>query len=66
VTSAHAYELPDSEVPAAAVDAVEALDDAEDLRAAHAALAEPGPDVPMPEIWAEYADLLGPSQPPAE
>lgn len=45
--------------------AVEALEDAEDLRAAREALAEPSPDIPMSEVWAEYADILGP-YPPAE
>lgn len=43
-------------VPAAAI---EALEDSEDVRAADAALAEPGPDIPMSEVWAEYADILG-------
>jgi antitoxin (DNA-binding transcriptional repressor) of toxin-antitoxin stability system len=41
-------------------EAIEALEDAEDIRAARAALAEPGPDIPMSEVWAEYADILGP------
>lgn len=38
----------------------DALEEAEDIRAAQAALAEPGPDIPMSEVWADYADLLGP------
>ena len=40
--------------------AIEALEDAKDVRAARAALADPGPDIPMSEVWANYADILGP------
>lgn len=49
-----------ADVAAAGAAAVEALEDGEDIRAARAALAEPGPDVPMSEVWADYADILGP------
>lgn len=48
-----------TDVATAGAAAVEALEDAEDVRAARAALAEPGPDVPMSEVWADYADLMG-------
>lgn len=40
-------------------EAIAALEDADDIRAARAALAEPGPDIPMSEVWADYADILG-------
>ena len=49
-----------ADVAAAGAAAVEALEDAEDIRAARAALAEPGPDVPMSQVWADYEDILGP------
>jgi antitoxin (DNA-binding transcriptional repressor) of toxin-antitoxin stability system len=47
-------------VATAGAAAVEALEDAEDVRAARAALADPDPDIPMSEVWADYADILGP------
>jgi len=49
-----------ADVAAAGAAAVEALEDAEDIRAARAALAEPGPDIPMSQVWADYVDILGP------
>ena len=47
-----------ADVAAAGAAAVEALEDADDLRAAHAGLAEPGPDVPLDDVLAKYADDL--------
>jgi antitoxin (DNA-binding transcriptional repressor) of toxin-antitoxin stability system len=47
-------------------EAIEALEDADDIRAARAALDEPGPDIPMSEVWAEYADILGPYPPKSD
>jgi antitoxin (DNA-binding transcriptional repressor) of toxin-antitoxin stability system len=47
-------------VATAGAAAIEALEDADDVRAARAALADPGPDIPMAEVWADYADILGP------
>lgn len=38
--------------------AVEALEDADDIRAALAALADPSPSIPMTDIMAKYADDL--------
>lgn len=49
-----------ADVAAAGAAAIEALEDGEDVRAARAALADPGPDIPMSEVWADYADILGP------
>jgi antitoxin (DNA-binding transcriptional repressor) of toxin-antitoxin stability system len=45
-------------VAAAGAAAVEALEDAEDIRAALAALADPGPDIPLDDLLAKYADDL--------
>jgi antitoxin (DNA-binding transcriptional repressor) of toxin-antitoxin stability system len=45
-------------VAGTAAAAVEALEDAEDIRAAHAALADPAPSIPMSEILTECADDL--------
>jgi antitoxin (DNA-binding transcriptional repressor) of toxin-antitoxin stability system len=47
-----------ADVATAGAAAVEALEDAEDIRAARAALAEPGPNIPMSEVLAEHADDL--------
>ena len=47
-----------ADVAIAGAAAVEALEDAEDLRAARAALAEPGPNIPLADVLAEYADDL--------
>jgi len=44
-----------ADVAAAGAAAVEALEDADDLRAARAALAEPGPNIPLADVLAEYA-----------
>jgi hypothetical protein len=38
--------------------AVEALENAEDVRAARAALAEPDPGIPLEDVLAKYADDL--------
>lgn len=47
-----------ADVAIAGAAAVEALEDAEDIRAARAALAEPGPNVPLADVLAEYTDDL--------
>ncbi|WP_253779249.1 hypothetical protein [Goodfellowiella coeruleoviolacea] len=47
-----------ADVAAAGAAAVEALEDAEDIRAARVALADTGPDVPLEDVLAEYADDL--------
>jgi antitoxin (DNA-binding transcriptional repressor) of toxin-antitoxin stability system len=47
-----------ADVAAAGAAAVEALEDADDLRATRAALAEPGPNVPLDDVLAKYADDL--------
>jgi antitoxin (DNA-binding transcriptional repressor) of toxin-antitoxin stability system len=49
-----------ADVAAAGAAVVEALEDAEDIRAARAALAESGSGIPMSQVWADYADILGP------
>ena len=49
-----------ADVATAGAAAIEALEDAEDVRAARAALADPDPDIPMSEVWADYVDILGP------
>ena len=46
------------DVAAAGAAAIEALEDAEDIRAARAALADPEPSIPMSEVLAAYADDL--------
>lgn len=46
------------DVAAAGAAAIEALEDADDVRAARAALADPDPSVPMSEVLAAYADDL--------
>jgi hypothetical protein len=46
------------DVAAAGAAAVEALEDAEDLRVALAVRAEGGPTVPLADVLAEYADDL--------
>ncbi|MEO9107641.1 MAG: type II toxin-antitoxin system Phd/YefM family antitoxin [Pseudonocardiaceae bacterium] len=45
-------------VPADVAAAIEALENAEDIRAARAARADPGPDIPLEDVLAEYADEL--------
>lgn len=45
-------------VAAAGAAAIDALEDADDLRAAHAARDEPGPTIPLAEVLAKYADDL--------
>ncbi|WP_236793852.1 hypothetical protein [Amycolatopsis sp. GM8] len=47
-----------TDVATAGAGALEALEDADDIRAARAALADPEPSIPMAEVWAEYADDL--------
>jgi hypothetical protein len=47
-----------ADVATAGAAAVEALEDAADIQAARAALADPAPSIPMSEILAEYADDL--------
>ncbi|MGH3829175.1 MAG: hypothetical protein ACRDRS_01775 [Pseudonocardiaceae bacterium] len=47
-----------ADVAAAGAAAVEALENAEDIRAARAARADPGPDIPLEDVLAEYADEL--------
>lgn len=42
-----------ADVAAAGLAAVEALEDAHDLRAAREALAEPGDPIPADQLWAE-------------
>lgn len=42
-----------SDVAAAGEAAVEALEDAADIAAARASLAEPGDDIPADQLWAE-------------
>ena len=46
------------DVAAAGFAAVTALEDAADIRAARAALADPAPSVPLAEVLAQYADDL--------
>lgn len=46
------------DVAAAGAAAIEALEDADDVRAARAALADPEPSIPMSEVLAVYADDL--------
>lgn len=47
-----------ADVATAGAAAVEALEEAADIRAAHAALADRAPRVPLSEVLAEYADDL--------
>jgi hypothetical protein len=70
MTAARSFELPPhSGAPAEAVDAavdvatagaaaLEALEEADDIRAARTALADRTPRVPLSEVLAEYADDL--------
>jgi antitoxin (DNA-binding transcriptional repressor) of toxin-antitoxin stability system len=45
-------------VPADVAAEIEAAEDADDIRAAEAALAEPGPNIPLEEVLATYAEDL--------
>ncbi|HWR48680.1 MAG TPA: hypothetical protein VN327_13870 [Pseudonocardiaceae bacterium] len=47
-----------ADVAAAGAAAIEALENAEDIRAARAARADPGPDIPLEDVLAGYADEL--------
>jgi hypothetical protein len=47
-----------ADVAIAGAAAIEALEDAEDLRAALAAQAEPGPDIRLEDLLVKYADDL--------
>jgi antitoxin (DNA-binding transcriptional repressor) of toxin-antitoxin stability system len=47
-----------ADMAAAGAAAVEALEDAEDVHAARAALADPEPDIPLADVLAKYADDL--------
>jgi antitoxin (DNA-binding transcriptional repressor) of toxin-antitoxin stability system len=47
-----------ADVAAAGAAAIEALEDADDLRAARAARDEPGPNIPLADVLARYADDL--------
>jgi antitoxin (DNA-binding transcriptional repressor) of toxin-antitoxin stability system len=47
-----------ADVAAAGAAAVEALEDADDIRTARAVLANPEPDTPLEDILARYADDL--------
>jgi len=47
-----------ADVAAAGAAAVEALEDAEDIRAAHAARTDPEDDIPREDVLARYADDL--------
>ncbi|MGH3694521.1 MAG: hypothetical protein ACRDRX_11145 [Pseudonocardiaceae bacterium] len=47
-----------ADVATAGAAAVEALEEAEDIRAARAALVDRAPRVPLSEVLAEYADDL--------
>ncbi len=45
-------------VPADAAEAMERAEDVADIEAARAALADPGPSIPLEQVLAEYADDL--------
>jgi antitoxin (DNA-binding transcriptional repressor) of toxin-antitoxin stability system len=47
-----------ADVATAGAAAIEALQDAEDIRAARAAQADPSPDIPLEEVLAMYAEDL--------
>jgi antitoxin (DNA-binding transcriptional repressor) of toxin-antitoxin stability system len=47
-----------ADVATAGAAAIEALEDAEDIRTARTALADPEPDIPLKEILAKYANDL--------
>lgn len=47
-----------TDVATAGTGALEALEDADDVRAARAALADPEPSIPMADVLAAYADDL--------
>jgi antitoxin (DNA-binding transcriptional repressor) of toxin-antitoxin stability system len=47
-----------ADVAAAGAAAIEALEDAADLRAARAAREEPGPNIPLDDVLNKYSDDL--------